>query len=125
MNERITRMLVPALLLCALVSSAGAQIVLVEAESFADRGGWVVDQQFMDQMGSPYLLAHGLGRPIKDAATSVTFPAVGDYRVWVRTRDWIAPWKAPGSPGKFQVIVDGKAVETIFGTEGVQWHWQC
>ena len=30
--------------------------VLVEAEGFAELGGWVVDPQFMDLMGSPYLL---------------------------------------------------------------------
>ena len=28
----------------------------------------------MDQMGSPYLLAHGLGVPVKDATTTVTLP---------------------------------------------------
>lgn len=28
------------------------------------------DTQFMDQMGSPYLLAHGLGKPVADAKTS-------------------------------------------------------
>ena len=27
--------------------------VLVEAEGFADTGGWVIDPQFMDMMGSP------------------------------------------------------------------------
>jgi hypothetical protein len=48
--------------------------VLVEAEGFADTGGWVVDPQFMDLMGSPYLLAHGLGIPVKDAKTEVTIP---------------------------------------------------
>ena len=32
---------------------------LVEAEAFAEKGGWGVDSQFMEQMGSPYLLAHG------------------------------------------------------------------
>ncbi len=37
---------------------------LVEAEGFDDPGGWVVDQQFMDQMGSPMLLAHGMGQPV-------------------------------------------------------------
>ena len=67
--------------------------VLVEAEGFADRGGWVVDQQFMDQMGSPVLLAHGMGEPVADATTTVTLPAAGEYRVLVRTRDWAAPWK--------------------------------
>jgi len=100
------------------------QAVLVEAEGFAQRGGWVVDPQFMDQMGSPYLLAHGLGRPVADAATEVEFPAAGSYRVWVRTKDWVAQWNAPGAPGRFQVLVDGKPLDATFGAEGAQWHWQ-
>ena len=78
----------------------------------------------MDQMGSPYLLAHGLGDPVADAVTTATFPKAGKYRVWVRTRDWVAPWKAPGAPGKFQVLVNGRALKTTFGTEGAAWHWQ-
>ncbi|MGB2954793.1 MAG: hypothetical protein WBB64_02365, partial [Anaerolineales bacterium] len=48
--------------------------VLVEAEGFADTGGWVIDPQFMDLMGSPYLLAHGLGVPVNDARTEVAIP---------------------------------------------------
>ncbi len=99
-------------------------VVLVEAESFAEPGGWVIDQQAMDEMGSPFVLAHGLGVPVKDAATTVKFPAAGTYRVWVRTRDWVAPWNAPGAPGKFQVLVDSQPLPTVFGTEGAQWHWQ-
>jgi hypothetical protein len=112
------------LFLAAFVSSASAQTILVEAEGFDNRGGWVVDQQFMDQMGSPFLLAHGLGRRVGDAATAVTFPSLGTYHVWVRTRDWVAPWKAPGKPGRFQLIVDREPLDTLFGTEGAQWHWQ-
>ena len=100
------------------------QVVLVEAEMFKDLGGWVVDQQFMDEMGSPYLLAHGLGVPVKDATTTAAFRSAGTYRLWVRTRDWVAPWKAPGAPGKFQVLIDSKAAGKVFGTEGVKWHWQ-
>ena len=100
------------------------KVLLVEAESFDDLGGWVLDQQFMDLMGSPYLLAHGMGRPVADAVTSVEVPRPGDYRVWVRTRDWVAPWKASGAPGRFQVVVDGEALEAPFGTEGDPWHWQ-
>lgn len=105
-------------------AAAQADNILVEAEAFADHGDWVLDSQFMDQMGSPYLLAHGLGEPVKDATTTVSFPAAGEYRLWVRTKDWVAPWKAPGAPGKFQVLIDGKSVETVFGTEGAEWHWQ-
>jgi len=105
-------------------SGRKAATVLVEAEGFQDYGGWVDDSQFMDQMGSPFLLAHGLGVPVEDATCEVEFPVAGAYRVWVRTRDWVAPWKAPGAPGKFQLLVAGKPLKTTFGTQGAQWHWQ-
>ena len=100
------------------------ETVLLEAEGFAARGGWVIDQQAMDVMGSPYLLAHGLGVPVADAVTAAEMPAAGQYRVWVRTRDWVAPWKAPGAPGRFQVLIDARPLATTFGTEGARWHWQ-
>ncbi len=112
------------LLLASIHSVAGAQTVLVEAEGFGEHGGWVVDQQYMDQMSSPVLLAHGLGVPVADATTTVTLPAAGTYRVFVRTRDWVAPWKASGAPGKFQLVIDGHPLKTVFGTEGAKWHWQ-
>ncbi|MBI3944410.1 MAG: FAD-dependent oxidoreductase [Armatimonadetes bacterium] len=99
--------------------------LLIEAESFADRGGWEIDQQAMDQMGSPFLLAHGLGVPVADATTTFAVPAAGRYRVWVRTRDWVAPWGASGAPGRFQVGINGRALATTFGTEGAEWHWQA
>lgn len=99
-------------------------LVLVEAESFADRGGWKLDTQFIDQMGSPYLLAHGLGQPVADAATTVTVAEAGRYFVWVRTKDWVARWDAPGTPGRFQVLVNGRALGETFGTTGIEWHWQ-
>jgi hypothetical protein len=99
-------------------------VVLVETEAFEVKGGWVLDQQFMDLMGSPYLLAHGMGTPVEDAVTTVEFPRPGEYRTWVRTRDWVAPWNTPGAPGRFEILVDGRRLETVFGTEGAAWHWQ-
>jgi hypothetical protein len=124
------------MLLCAIVSGssfAADLSVLVEAESFKNTGGWVIDQQAMDTMGSPYLMAHGLGRTVADAETTVKFPAAGSYRVWVRTRDWVGPWKTPGTPkdmqaqgypGQFKLLVNGKSLETTFGTTNAKWHWQ-
>ncbi len=108
----------------ATAAAAGPGTVLVEAEAFEHIGGWKVDQQFMDEMGSPYLLAHGLGVPVADANTTVAFPAGGSYDVYVRTRDWVAPWGAPGAPGRFKLHVAGKPLEVTFGTEGAAWHWQ-
>ncbi|TKG93813.1 FAD-dependent oxidoreductase [Puteibacter caeruleilacunae] len=97
--------------------------ILLEAENFDSKGGWVVDQQSMDQMGSPYVLAHGLGRPVEDAQTSIDVNQKGTYHVWVRTRDWVAQWNAKGAPGRFQLLIDGKANDTTFGTKGKDWHW--
>ncbi len=96
MKNRIHILNVIFFLVASLSSLSTAGTIFVEAEGFAKLGGWAIDQQFMDQMGSPFLLAHGLGEPVKDAITTVEFPAAGKYRVWVRTRDWAAPWKAPG-----------------------------
>ncbi|MCP4609441.1 MAG: FAD-dependent oxidoreductase [Planctomycetes bacterium] len=123
-RKPIRSILLCVTLLLSFASVTAAQTILVEAEAFTNHGGWVVDQQFMDQMGSPFLLAHGLGQPVKDAVTKVTFPAAGKYRVWVRTRDWVAPWKAPGAPGRFQVLINGTPLNTLFGTVSAAWHWQ-
>ncbi|MEM7205410.1 MAG: FAD-dependent oxidoreductase [Planctomycetota bacterium] len=103
--------------------------MLVEAEAFDDLGGWVLDQQFMDLMGSPFLLAHGMGRPVAPATTRVTLPHAGHYRLWVRTRDWVAPWRQPhwrdgDAPGRFAVVLNGAPVPRAFGARGNPWHWQ-
>ncbi len=108
----------------AAASVSHGETVLVEAESFEKAGGWQMDTQFIDIMGSPYLLAHGLGKPVADAETTVTFPSAGTYRVWVRTKDWVAHWGASGTPGRFQIGVDGTLLPTEFGTKGADWHWQ-
>lgn len=106
-----------------LAAEAHAGHVLVEAESFAELGGWQLDTQFIHIMGSPYLLAHGVGVPVADAHTTVRFPASGTYRVFVRTKDWVAPWGAPGAPGRFRLEVDGMLLNETFGTRGSNWFW--
>lgn len=95
--------------------SSAQEFVFVEAEQFTNHGGWELDQQSMEQMGSPYLLAHGLGIPVQDATTEIEFPAAGSYRLWVRTKDWVAPWNAPGAPGKFQLLLNGKPSPKYLG----------
>lgn len=95
--------------------------LLIEAESFTDKGGWVVDPQFVEQMGSPYLLAHGLGTPVSDASTEIMLPGKGKYHVWARTRNW-APgnWEAPG---RFRLVPGNQELEKDLGTEP-GWAWQ-
>jgi hypothetical protein len=101
-------------------SVASAAEVLVEAEGFSHSGGWLQDPQFLDVMGSPYLLAHGLGKPVANAATEVDFPQAGSYRLWVRTKDWVPAHH----PGVFRVLVDGSELPVSFGNQGQGWVWQ-
>ena len=112
------------LVLLALITTKilGADL-LVEAESFSDKGGWVTDQQFIESMGSPYLLAHGMGVPVADARTQVTFPEKGTYYVYVRTYNWVSPWFEGEGPGKFVVQVNGKRLP-VCGSKGKEWMWQ-
>lgn len=112
------------LLLLLSWGSLKAADLFVEAENFSNKGGWVVDQQFMDLMGSPYLLAHGMGVPVDDAYTEVTFPEKGEYYVYVRTYNWTSPWKKGEGPGKFSLSVGGKKMTSPLGAEGSAWMWQ-
>ena len=93
----------------------------LDAEDFADYGGWRLDTQFAHTMGSAYLLAADLGTPVADAATTVDVPRAGKYRLWVRARNWCPEH----SPGRFQVLVGGRLSEAVFGTESSdQWVWR-
>lgn len=115
--------LIIQLLLLVLMESWAAD-VFIEAESFTDKGGWVLDQQFMDQMGSPYLLAHGKGTPVEDASVNIDVPQSGIWHVYVRTYNWTSPWcKGPG-PGRFRLSIDGKELKSDLGVTGDRWEWQ-
>ena len=105
-----------------LVSCLSKQYqVLVEAESFQNKGGWAVDPQFVEQMGSPYLLAHGMGTPVANAQTEVRFPAPGTYHVWARTKNWVpGNWEAPG---RFRLFVNQVELKQPLGTVKT-WSWQ-
>lgn len=96
--------------------------VFVMCSSLGNHGGWVLDTQFICNMGLPYLLAHGLGTPVADASGEVVFPQVGTYRVWVYAKNWTAYWKPEYAPGKFEVICGKYRCE--FGDGAPDWHWQ-
>jgi len=96
---------------------------LIEAESFQNKGGWFIDQQSMDIMGSPYLLAHGIGQPVRNASTKVIFPEGGTYYLYVRTRNWTGFW-SENAAGKFQIKINEDTIPYLFGTTDTYWHWE-
>jgi hypothetical protein len=119
----VASLTVPNYLIGAKPSAALSRSgVLLEASSFAKTGGWKIDTQHYLQMGGNYLLAHGMGKPVEDAETVVDLPASGKWNVWVRNRDWCkGEWQ---SPGRFQVLVEGKPLQITFGEAEESWHWQ-
>ncbi len=113
---------IPLLLAVMLFPQVRSQDKLwLEAEHFDDPGGWVNDWQFIDQMGSPYLMAIGYGEKVKDAVTQVKTSTPGAYRMWVRSNDW-HPEK---HPGRFELEVNGKKIKKTFGGSGKSgWNWE-
>lgn len=94
--------------------------LFVETEQFQDYGGWTLESQFLDEMGSAYLLAHGIGVPVADASTSVTIPEAGEYRIWARTKDWVPD----AHPGTFQIQINDVPIPKVFGASGKGWSWE-
>jgi len=108
------------MLISASVPLAANHVVWQEAESMDYVGKWSNDPQHVDIMGSPYLLATGLGKPVDDAVTEVTMPEDGRYTLWVRCRDWFPSH----SPGRFRILIDGKASPVTFGkADNDKWRW--
>lgn len=116
-----TMQVIGSVALLLLVTGCHKEI-FVECESFDDKGGWVVDPQFVEQMGSPYLMAHGMGEVVENASTTIDLPAKGNYHVWARTTDW-----APGNwdpPGQFNIWMDGKQLPKTMGHfKGWGWNY--
>ena len=113
------------LVLAALIGMAAHNDeVLIETESFTEAGGWKIDQQFMDIMGSPYMIAHGAGVPVEDARTEVTLPGKGRWHVYARTFNWTSPWYEGEGPGKFKICIQGDELPETLGARGDKWEWQ-
>ena len=94
--------------------------VWVEAEGFSDYGNWRLDTQFVHKMGSGYLLAAGVLKPIGSARTWFDIPSPGKWTVWSRTKDWLPEWH----PGTFRVSVNGQPGETLGDSGQEGWRWE-
>ncbi|MEZ5071940.1 MAG: FAD-dependent oxidoreductase [Bacteroidales bacterium] len=97
--------------------------ILLECESFDHTGGWLIDPQFSLEMGSPYLLAHGLGRPVEDARTGFEVEAAGTYHLWARTKDWTSGRRGDEF-SRFRILIDEVPTDRIpWFSEGWGWHY--
>lgn len=119
--KKLFLLLLPIL---SLISCSAQEDILIEAEKFDHKGGWVVDQQFTFEMGSPYLLAHGMGQAVEDATTKIKFKKAGEYHIYARTYNWTSPWSDKRGAGAFQIAVGDQLLANELGSTGTEWEWQ-
>lgn len=123
MNTKFTLTFLASFMGATLLHAAPATLLL-EAEQFSRKGGWQVDTQFIETMGSPYLIAHGLGEPVEDAETDIVVPESGSYKVWVRTLDWSEALGRAGGAGRYSLVIGGKPLGGELGSGKPVWDWQ-
>lgn len=92
------------------------KVLIVEEDGF-----WIIS--LWDKWGLLICWQYGLGVPVENASTVIRVENGGKYRVWVRTRDWVKQWDQTASPGRFELLLNGKALEVTFGTERAEWHY--
>ncbi|MEX2593162.1 MAG: FAD-dependent oxidoreductase, partial [Anditalea sp.] len=120
-NEIFKRSIITffGVMLCSL--TIAQELIWLETEKFDDHGGWTNDWQFLDQMGSSYLLASGIGSPVEDAYTQVNASITGKYRIWVRTKNW----DTTHSPGQFSLLLNEEPLQKTFGkSRSDGWTWE-
>ena len=96
--------------------------IFISVADFHQKGGWLMDSQFIETMGMPYLLAHGIGTPVSDAKATVRIDSDGKYHIYAYTYNWNAPWKAEYAPGIFEISLGD--YKNVFGDKGDDWGWQ-
>jgi len=118
-----SNMIILIIFLLLIVQSSSAKLLL-EVETFENKGGWLIDHQAFEKIGSAYLIAHGKGKPVEDAYTEVFFKEAGSYHVYVHTYNWTSPWYSGEGPGAFNLLVNGEELPNKLGKKGSRWEWQ-
>ncbi len=98
------------------------QKIWIDAAEFKNYGEWVLETQFVREMGQPYLVAnHTPGVPVQNATTEFTVEKSGYYRFFVRTKNW----KYPEAPGRFTLKVNDTELKNICGKmPALYWYWE-
>ena len=98
------------------------QKIWIDAAEFKEYGGWLLETQFVREMGQPYLIANNLpGVPVDNASTEFTVEKSGFYRFFVRTKNW----KYPEAPGRFTLKADDYELKNICGKmPALYWYWE-
>ena len=76
----------------------------IDAVDFDNYGGFILETQFVREMGQSYLMANGVGNPVSAAETAFSVNEGGMYRFYIRTKNWCCEY----NPDGLVLEVDGK-----------------
>ena len=95
--------------------------IWIDAVDFDDYGGFVLETQFIREMGQPYLMANGVGEPVEPASVSFNVENCGAYRFYIRTKNWCEEY----SPDGLVLEVDGQKSSHVCSEMHVQdWYFE-
>ena len=100
---------------CFLSPPRTAETILVEARGLRKSGRVVARHRLRALSARPISWLTDWGGRVPDATTSVGLPAAGKYGVQQRTKIGSRPWKAPGTPGAFRLVVNRQAAANAIG----------
>lgn len=95
--------------------------IWIDAVEFNDYGGFILETQFVREMGQAYLMANGVGESVNPATTAFVTSEDGYYRIYVRTKNWISDY----NPDGIVVEVDGIRSEHICAEAHIKdWYFE-
>ncbi len=96
--------------------------IWIDAAEFTEKGGFVLETQFVREMGQAYLMADGVGEPVAPAAVSFNATEGGMHRVFIRTKNWCCEH----DPDGIVVEIDGVKSEHVCSEVNVRdWYFEA
>lgn len=93
----------------------------IDAVDFDGYGGFVLETQFVREMGQAYLMANGVGEAVSPAFVTFCVNEGGQYRFFVRVKNWCEEH----APDGLILEVDGKRSEHILAKMHIKdWYFE-
>ena len=95
--------------------------IWIDASEFDNYGGFILETQFVREMGQAYLMANGVGEAVKPAEVTFHISEGGKYRLFIRTKNWCSEYKADGLVSE----IDGIRSKQVSGIMNVRdWYFE-
>ena len=95
--------------------------IWIDATEFEDYGGFILETQFVREMGQAYLMANGVGQAVAPATVTFHTAEEGYYRVYIRTKNWLPDY----NPDSIVIEIDGLRSKHVCGEAHVRdWYFE-